>query len=71
MALTFEPLRIWFVKKKKDKGDLVKDIGVSPTTAAKIWNDRLPLRTDIIDRICEEYDLEVEEVIRRKKPGEE
>lgn len=71
MALSFEPLRIYFVKKKKDKMDLVNEVKLSPSTAAKVWNDRFPLRTDVIDRICETYDLEIEDVIKREKPGEE
>jgi DNA-binding Xre family transcriptional regulator len=71
MALTFEPFRIFFVKNKKDKMELIEKVGLSPKTAAKIWKDRFPVRSDVIERLCEAYDLEVEQVIRRKKPGEE
>lgn len=71
MALTFEPFRIYFVKTKRDKMELIEKVGFSPKTAAKVWNDRFPIRSDVIDRLCETYDLEVHEVIRRKKPGEE
>lgn len=70
MGLTFEPFRIFFVKQKKDKMELVEKVGLSPRTASKIWKDRFPVRSDVIDRLCEYYDLEVEEVIRRTKPRE-
>lgn len=69
--LSFEPLRIFFVKKKIDKMDLVKKVHLSPTTVSKIWNDRFPVRSDVIDRICDFYDLEVHEVIKRVKEDEE
>jgi DNA-binding Xre family transcriptional regulator len=70
MALTFEPLRIFFVKKKLDRMELINKVKLSPATASKVWNDRFPVRTDTIDRICEYYDLEVHEVIRRVKKEE-
>lgn len=69
--LTFEPLRIWFVKKNKKRTDMCEECGFSPQTVAKIWKDSR-VRSDVIDRICETYDLAVEQVIeyRKKKDGQ-
>jgi predicted amidophosphoribosyltransferase len=43
---------------------------VSPTTARKIWKNRFPATTDLIDKLCDTYHLELHEVIRRKTPEE-
>lgn len=69
MALSFEPFRVWFVTKHPTgkKGDLEKETGFSPVTVAKVWHDRFPIRSDVIERLCETYDLEVHEVICRKR----
>lgn len=67
--LTFEPLRILLVKRSIKKMDFVRSVGMSSGTAAKLWNDDY-VALDIIDRICEELDCEVEDVVRRKKPEE-
>jgi len=50
--------------------DLQKETGFSPTTASKVWNDRFPVRSDVIETICGTYGLSVEQVIRYKKEGE-
>lgn len=67
--LTFEPFRIWFITKHptRKKGDFLKETGFSPSTSSKVWNDKFPVSSDVIDRICETYNLEVHEVIKRKK----
>jgi len=69
MALTFAPFRAWFVTQHHSgkKGDMEKECGFSPVTVAKVWHDRFPIRSDVIDRLCEVYDLEVHEVISRKR----
>lgn len=65
MGLTFEPFRIWFVKQHPThrKMDFIEETGFSPRTAAKIWEDRFPVRSDVIATICETYGLKVEQVI--------
>ena len=67
--LTFEPLRLWFKANNKQRTDMYKDCGFAPQTVAKIWNDRFPVRSDIIDKICDTYDLQIEQVIKHKKSG--
>ncbi|PTM51938.1 helix-turn-helix domain-containing protein [Desmospora activa] len=66
--LTFEPLRIWFVKQNKNRTDMCKkeECGFSPQTVAKIWRDAR-VRSDVIERICETYNLPVEQVMQYKK----
>lgn len=61
--LTFEPFRIWCVKKRKNRTDLNKECGFAPATVAKIWHDRFPVRSDVIEKICRTYGLRIEEVI--------
>jgi hypothetical protein len=65
--LTFEPFRVWFIKNHptRDKMDFIKETGFAPRTASKVWKDRFPVRSDVIDRICETYGLHVHEVIER------
>jgi hypothetical protein len=69
MGLTFEPFRVWFVKHHptRKKMDFQRETGLAPSSAAKVWEDRFPVRSDVIERICETYDLKVEEVIQMKK----
>lgn len=62
-VLTFEPLRLWFDRNKKRRTDLRIECGFSPTTAAKIFSDGFPVRSDIIETICRVYNLKVEQVI--------
>ncbi|RUT38695.1 XRE family transcriptional regulator [Paenibacillus anaericanus] len=68
--LTFEPFRIWWTINKGPKMDLTKETSFSPQTASKIWKDRFPVRSDVIETICSEYGLSIEQVIRYKKEGE-
>jgi hypothetical protein len=68
MALTFEPFRVWFVKHHRTgrKMDFQHDTGLAPRTAAKVWNDRLPVSSDVVDRICSAYNLRVDQVIEHR-----
>lgn len=67
--LSFAPFRSWFVTKHPTgkRMDFQKETGFSPSTAAKVWADKLPVKSDIIDRICETYNLQVNEVIKYEK----
>ncbi|MDH6674939.1 DNA-binding Xre family transcriptional regulator [Paenibacillus sp. LBL] len=69
--ITFKPFRDWYDSqmdgsRKKRRGDFLKECQVTPTRAQKIWEDRMPVKTDIIDKICEVYGLKVEQVIAFK-----
>lgn len=65
MGLTFEPFRLWFVQHHPThkRMDFLKETGLAPRTAAKVWEDRFPVRSDVIATICETYGLKVEQVI--------
>jgi len=67
--LTFEPFHVWWTINKgpNRKMEFQKETGFSPQTAAKVWNDRFPVRSDIIDTICETYGLEVHQIIKYKR----
>ncbi len=65
--LTFEPFRVWFIKTGKPRTDIRTDCDFSPSTVAKIWNDRFPVRSDVIETICKTYGLRIEEVIEYRE----
>lgn len=67
MSLSFEPLRKWFVKEKKKRTEMYETCRFSPTTVAKIWDDRFPVRSDVIETICRTYKLKIEQVIEYKE----
>ncbi|MBY9080967.1 helix-turn-helix transcriptional regulator [Paenibacillus sp. HN-1] len=67
--ITYEPLRILLVKRSIKKMDFIAKVGISPTTAAKLWNDGY-VSLEVLDRICEAYDVEISDVVRRKKEQE-
>lgn len=70
--LTFEPFRVWFIKHHptNSKEDFRTETGFAPNTAAKVWKDRFPVRSDVIERICETYDLRIEQVIEFRKSNQ-
>jgi len=68
--LTFEPFRIWFMRSGKSKMAMQAECGLQPTTAAKVWNDRFPVRSDVIEKICRTYNLRIEQVIEYRSEVE-
>ena len=64
--ITYEPLRILMVKRKLKKMDVVNQCGLSPTTAAKLWNDEY-VALSVIDRLCNLLDCNIEDVLEHKK----
>lgn len=67
--LTYEPLRILMVKKNMKGKDLMEVTGLTKPTVSKLMNDK-QVALDVLDRICEALDVELHEVIRRKKEQE-
>lgn len=65
--LTFEPFRIWYTKTGKPRMDIRDDCNFAPTTIAKIWRDRFPVRSDVIETLCRVYGLRIEEVIEYRE----
>ncbi|WP_309479244.1 helix-turn-helix domain-containing protein [Brevibacillus agri] len=58
---------MWFIKTGKPRTDIRTDCDFSPSTVAKIWNDRFPVRSDVIETICKTYGLRIEEVIEYRE----
>lgn len=68
--LTYEPLRILLVKRNLKKLEFADIVGITPPTLAKLMQDK-PVTLDVLDRICVALDVELHDVIRRKREGEE
>ncbi|MBH8608924.1 helix-turn-helix transcriptional regulator [Thermoactinomyces sp. CICC 10521] len=61
--ISFRPFRQWLVANPKRKqSDLVREVGLHPRTANKVWNDE-NVNLETVNRICEYYSLRVEQVI--------
>ena len=69
---TFEPFRIWFIKHHptKKKMHAQKELGFGTKTMAKIWGDGFPVRSDIVAKICLTYNLDIDQVWRKRTKKE-
>ncbi|REK68022.1 MAG: hypothetical protein C6P35_03370 [Cohnella sp.] len=68
--LTFEPLRIYAAKHRLNPIDLARRTGLTRQTIYKMLDDK-SVSMDAIDKVCTSLDLELHEVVRRKREGEE
>jgi DNA-binding Xre family transcriptional regulator len=68
MKINFAPFRRWFYTyhPTQKRQDFQKETGLAPSTCSKIWNDR-DCKLSTVDRICETYNLDLDQVIERKK----
>lgn len=66
--ITFKPLRVMLAERNIKRMDFIRDVGISSGTAAKMWKDEY-VALEVIDRICEAMDCEVQDVVQRKKEG--
>jgi DNA-binding Xre family transcriptional regulator len=68
--ISYSPFRQWFVTyhPTQKRMDFQKECGLSSRTAARIWNDR-PVNTETIDKICNAYNLRVEQVMVHIRPN--
>ncbi|MEC0136146.1 helix-turn-helix transcriptional regulator [Paenibacillus macerans] len=67
--LTYEPLRILMVKRNIKKMEFADMVGITPPTLSKLMQDK-PVTLEVLDRVCETLDVELHEVIRRRKKDE-
>ncbi len=67
--LTYEPLRITLVKRNIKKMEFAEMVGITPPTLSKLMQDK-PVSLEILDRVCETLDVELHDVIRRRKKEE-
>ncbi|WP_038112152.1 helix-turn-helix domain-containing protein [Tuberibacillus calidus] len=59
---SYKPLEITLIKKDKTKSDLRNELGLSPTTIAKIGKNEF-ISMQIISKICEYLGCNIDEVI--------
>ncbi|WP_338708896.1 helix-turn-helix domain-containing protein [Paenibacillus amylolyticus] len=64
MALkpSYKPMEITLIKKDKNKTYLRTQLGISPSTLAKMSNGEF-VALSVIARICEELQCRIEEVV--------
>lgn len=65
---TYEPFRVWIAKNHplKSREDISRDTNLSRHTITKIWTDK-HVMSHVIERVCETYNLPVEQVCRWEK----
>lgn len=68
--VSYTPLKHTLINKGVKKMELVKMVGMSNSTLAKLNNDR-NVALDVIERICLALDCPIEDVVEIKKgPGD-
>ena len=66
MPFSYNKLLKLMIDRKISKGDLQKAIDVSPTTIAKLSNGG-NVSLDVLDKICNYLDCEIEDIIEHIK----
>lgn len=67
--VSYKPLWHTLIEKGIKKMELVKMVGMSSSTLAKLNNDNY-VALEVIDRICQTLDCRIEDVVEIKKnPG--
>lgn len=67
--VSYKPLWHTLIEKGIKKMELVKLVGMSSSTLAKLNNDNY-VALEVIDRICQTLDCRIEDVVEIKKnPG--
>lgn len=69
---SYKPMDITLIKRDKSRTDLRLDLGISPSTLAKMSNNEY-VALDVIGLICEYLECRVEEVIEfitKKEDGQ-
>lgn len=59
---SYKPMDITLIKRDKTRTDLRNDLGISPSTLAKMTNGEY-VALDVIGLICEYLDCKIEEVV--------
>jgi putative transcriptional regulator len=60
---SYKPMEITLIKRDKNRSDLRNDLGISPSTLAKMSNEEY-VALDIIALICEYLNCNIEEVVQ-------
>jgi len=61
--ISFEPLQITLIKKKISKMEFIKKVGISPSTAARMWKNEY-IAMKIINDICNALECDLPDVIK-------
>lgn len=69
MSFTYTPLWKMLIDKNMTKEDMRKVLGLSPATVAKMGKGE-NVSLDVIDRICNYFDCEINEIIEHVKERE-
>jgi len=64
--ISYKPLWHTLIEKDIKKMELVKRVGMSSSTLAKLNNDNY-VALEVIDRICQVLDCRIEQVVEIKK----
>lgn len=64
--VSYKPLWHTLIEKGIKKMELVKRVGMSSSTLAKLNNDNY-VALEVIDRICQVLDCRIEQVVEKKK----
>ncbi|WP_180298683.1 helix-turn-helix domain-containing protein [Bacillus vallismortis] len=62
LKISYKPMEITSIKRDKTRSDLKKDLGISPSTLAKMSKGEVVALTVIL-KICEYLDCPIQEVV--------
>ncbi|AOR98672.1 DNA-binding transcriptional regulator, XRE family [Bacillus subtilis] len=62
LKISYKPMEITLIKRDKTRSDLKKDLGISPSTLAKMSRGEVVALTVIL-KICEYLDCPIQEVV--------
>lgn len=62
LKISYKPMEITLIKRDKTRSDLKKDLGISPSTLAKMSKGEVVALTVIL-KICEYLECPIQEVV--------
>ena len=62
LKISFKPMEITLIRRDKNRTDLKKDLGISPSTLAKMSKGEV-VTLAVILKICEYLECNIEEVV--------
>ncbi|CAI6273845.1 helix-turn-helix domain-containing protein [Bacillus subtilis] len=62
LKISYKPMEITLIKRDKTRSDLKKDLGISPSTLAKMSRGEVVALTVIL-KICEYLECSIQEVV--------
>lgn len=63
MPMSFKPLQHLLVERGMVKVDLVRQVGLSSATVAKLWKGG-NVELSVIDRLCTHFQVPIEQVVQ-------